>query len=132
MVFVKPMKAPTEAEMAILGALWDLGPSTVREVHDVVLAERGTGYTTVLKLLQIMHDKGLVGRDTSARSHVYQAAVDRSDVQAQLVDALAARAFGGSLASLAMRALSPKRASAEEIEAVRAWLDAQSSEDESA
>lgn len=122
------MKAPTEAEMSILAVLWDLGPCSVREVHEALQPERGTGYTTVLKLLQIMHDKGLVTRDASARSHIFTANVERDAVQAELVESLASRAFGGSLSSLALRALSPKRASAEEIDAVRAWLDAQTEE----
>lgn len=116
--------------MSILSVLWDAGASTVRQVHAVLNRSRETGYTTVLKLLQIMHDKGLVRRDTSARSHVYEAAVERDVVQAQLVDALASRAFGGSLSSLVMRALSPKRASQEEIAAVRAWLDSQADDED--
>ena len=115
---------PTEAEMAILGVLWERGPSTVRQVHEQLEPERGTGYTTVLKLLQIMLDKGLVDRDDRRRSHVYEAAVDRDDIQRRLVDDLAERAFGGSIASLVMRALSPERTSADEIAQIRAWLDA--------
>ena len=111
--------------MAILGVLWERGPSTVRQVHDVLEPERGTGYTTVLKLLQIMHDKGLVERDDSRRSHVYAAAVQRDAIQRALVDDLENRAFGGSTASLVMRALSADRASVEELEAIRAWLDEQ-------
>lgn len=118
------LKRPTEAEMAILGVLWAEGPSTVRQVHAQLEPERGIGYTTVLKLMQIMLDKGLCTRDASSRSHVYAAAVEREAVQAALVDDLTARAFDGSTASLVMHALSPSRASVEEIEAVRAWLDA--------
>ncbi|MGH1341803.1 MAG: BlaI/MecI/CopY family transcriptional regulator [Nannocystales bacterium] len=116
-------KRPTEAEMAILGVLWAQGPNTVRAVHGVLEPERSIGYTTVLKLLQIMLDKGLVQRDTAQRSHVYEAAVDRTTVQEALVGDLTDKAFGGSTASLVMRALSPQRTSAEEIAEVRAWLD---------
>jgi len=115
--------------MAILGVLWAHGPSTVRAVHAVLEPERGIGYTTVLKLLQIMLDKGLVDRDASQRSHIYEAAVDRSTIQDALVSDLADKAFGGSTASLVMRALSPRRASADEIAEVRAWLDQLEGED---
>lgn len=109
--------------MAILGVLWAQGPGTVRAVHGVLEPERAIGYTTVLKLLQIMLDKRLVRRDTAQRSHVYEAAVDRTAIQQALVGDLTDKAFGGSTASLVMRALSPERASAEEIAEVRAWLD---------
>jgi BlaI family transcriptional regulator, penicillinase repressor len=119
---------PTEAEMAILGVLWERGPSTVRQVHAVLEPERGTGYTTVLKLLQIMFDKHLVRRDERSRSHVYEAAVERDEIQRALVDDLTNRAFGGSTASLVMQALSGERASPEEIDQIRAWLDARGSE----
>ena len=117
-------KRPTEAEMAILGVLWSHGPSTVRAVHAVLEPERSIGYTTVLKLLQIMLDKGLVCRDDAARSHVYEASVSRDAIQTALVSALADRAFDGSTSALVMHALSAERASAEEIAKVRAWLDA--------
>lgn len=116
-------KRPTEAELAILGVLWAHGPNTVRAVHGVLEPERGIGYTTVLKLLQIMLDKGLVSRDTSQRSHIYQAAIPRASIQDTLVSDLTDRAFDGSTTSLVMHALSPERASADEIAQVRAWLD---------
>lgn len=109
--------------MAILGVLWEFGPSTVRQVHDKLEPERGTGYTTVLKLLQIMFDKELVGRDDSRRSHVYEASIERDSVQQTLVDDLADKAFDGSAASLVMQALSGERATAEEVARVRTWLD---------
>lgn len=115
--------------MAILGVLWERGASTVRQVHGVLEPERGTGYTTVLKLLQIMFSKGLVRRDDSARSHVYEAAVDRDEVQRRLVRDLEQRAFGGSTAALVMRALSSEDTSAEELDAIRAWLDARANGD---
>jgi predicted transcriptional regulator len=105
---------PTDAELAILGVLWDRGPSTVRQVHDA-LSARETGYTTTLKLMQIMAEKGLVVRDESARTHVYDTRVDRDETQRQLVSDLVDRAFGGSAAALVMQALSAHPASVEEI-----------------
>lgn len=109
--------------MAILGVLWDRGPCTVREVHGVLEPERGTGYTTVLKLMQIMADKGLVDRDASRRSHVYRPLVNRDAVQADLIADLTSRAFGGSTASLVMSALSSRPADAEELGEIRDMLD---------
>ena len=118
-----PLPLPTDAELAILKALWDLGPSTVREVHDAVAQERDVGYTTVLKILQIMYEKGLVSRDDSARSHVYRAAVPRERTQKKLVSDLLDRAFDGSSASLVLQALSSRKASPEELDQIRALLD---------
>ena len=105
---------PTDAELAILGVLWTRGPSTVRQVHDA-LSARDTGYTTTLKLMQIMADKGLVSRDESARTHVYQARSSRDETQRQLVNDLLDRAFGGSAAALVLQALSAQPTSAEEL-----------------
>jgi BlaI family transcriptional regulator, penicillinase repressor len=113
---------PTEAELAFLRVLWDLGPSTVREVHEAVGADRDVGYTTVLKILQIMHEKGLVLRDDSARSHVYRASAPRERTQKRLLNDLVDRAFGGSSASLVLQALSSRRASPDELEAIRTLL----------
>jgi len=104
---------PTDAELAILQVLWDRGPSTVRQVFES-LADRETGYTTTLKLMQIMSEKGLVRRDESARTHVYAAAVSRDKTQQHLVRDLLDRAFGGSAASLVMQALSSHPTSADE------------------
>src|SRR3954451_21012590 len=101
---------PTEAELAILRVLWDRGPSTVRDVTDALHAERGTGYTTALKLLQIMTDKGLVRRNESARSHVYEAAAPAEATQRQLVRDLLTRAFGGAARPLVLQALANGRA----------------------
>jgi predicted transcriptional regulator len=114
---------PTNGELAILGVLWGAGPSTVREVHDA-LGDRGTGYTTVLKLLQIMTDKGLVRRDESARSHVYRANRPEKQVKRRLVADLLDRAFAGSTASLVMHALEGRKATTEELREIRAMLDA--------
>jgi len=114
---------PTDAELAILGVLWSRGPSTVRQVQDVLNEQRPTGYTTVLKLLQIMTDKGLVRRDEAQRSHVYAARLSEEQTQKQLVRDLLERAFGGSAQKLVMRALAVRRASPEELAEIRRLLD---------
>ena len=114
---------PTAGELAILHVLWTRGPSTVREVHEQLSAERPTGYTTVLKLLQIMADKNLVRRDEKRRAHVYRARIPREQTQAQLVGDLVDRVFGGSASRLVMQALSSKRASATELAEIRRTLD---------
>ncbi|HXM42631.1 MAG TPA: BlaI/MecI/CopY family transcriptional regulator [Bryobacteraceae bacterium] len=113
---------PTDAELEILRSLWDLGPSTVRDVHTSLERRREIGYTTVLKLLQIMAAKGLVERDETARAHVYQAKVAREHTQRQMVGHLMDRAFGGSAAKLMMQALSGRKASKEEIAQMRQML----------
>jgi BlaI family transcriptional regulator, penicillinase repressor len=105
---------PTEAELAILQVLWERGPSTVRHVYEA-MASRETGYTTTLKLMQIMADKGLVKRDERARTHVYTARVRREDTQRRLVSELVERAFGGSAAALVMQALSTHATTPEEL-----------------
>lgn len=112
---------PTDAELAILRVLWARGPSTVREVQERL--DEPSGYTTVLKLLQIMHEKGLVTRDESQRAHVYTAAVSEEGAQRQLLDDLMSRAFGGSAQKLVMRALSSEGVSAGELEEIRNLLD---------
>lgn len=117
---------PTDAEIGILRVLWRRGPSTVRQVLQALNAEqadRQIGYTTVLKLLQIMTDKGLVRRDASRRSHVYRAARARETTQRQLVDDLLTRAFAGSAARLAMQALRVGETSSEELAEIRTLLD---------
>ena len=119
----KPTPRPTDAELAILRVLWERGPSTVREVHDRLNVERETGYTTVLKFLQIMLEKGLVERDDAQRTHVYRAATEPDETRRELVEDLADRAFGGSAMRLVMQALSAKPASAEELAQVRRLLD---------
>ena len=119
-----PIPAPTDGEMAILRVLWAHGPSTVRQVHEVLQPEREVGYTTVLKMLQIMREKGIVSREDARRPHIYMAAQERDVVQDGLVQALVRKAFGGSAANLAMRALSSKAPSAAEVADIRALLDA--------
>jgi predicted transcriptional regulator len=108
------MPRPTDAELAILQVLWDRGPSTVRQVFEALAGARETGYTTTLKLMQIMSEKGLVRRDETARTHVYAAVASRDRTQQHLVRDLLDRAFGGSAASLVMQALSSQPTSAEE------------------
>ena len=114
---------PTDAELAILRVLWNHGPATVRSVTDQLQKERGTGYTTALKLLQIMTEKGLVQRDESERSHVYRAAIPQETTQKHLVGDLLEKAFGGSARQLVMQALAAKRATSSEIEQIRTILD---------
>jgi predicted transcriptional regulator len=105
---------PTDAELAILQVLWDRGPATVRQVFEA-LGARETGYTTTLKLMQIMAEKGLVTRDESARTHIYTAQAPREETQRHLVTDLLDRAFGGSAAALVMQALSSHPTSPEEL-----------------
>ena len=118
------LKRPTPAELEILHVLWTRGPSTVRDVHEQLNADKATGYTTVLKLLQIMAEKDLVSRDVKQRAHVYQARVPREKTQSQLVRDLVDKVFGGSASNLVMHALSSKRASAKELAEIRKTLDA--------
>src|SRR4051794_31851310 len=110
----KPPK-PTDSELTILKALWRLGPSTVREVWEQISPDQQTGYTTALKLLQIMLDKGLVKRNDTARSHVYEAAVSEDQTQRQVVGHLLDRLFAGSARKLVMQALAVKRATPAEL-----------------
>jgi len=119
---------PTDAELAILAVLWREGPSTVREVHEALHPSQGTGYTTVLKLMQLMAQKGLVLRDESQRSHVYRAANAEAQTQRRLVGDLMERAFAGSASQLVQRALSVKRSSPAELQEIRALLDQLSKE----
>ncbi|HLU61277.1 MAG TPA: BlaI/MecI/CopY family transcriptional regulator [Gammaproteobacteria bacterium] len=113
---------PTPAELDILNVLWTQGPSTVRDVHERVSGGRD-GYTNTLKLLQIMHEKGLVERDESQRAHVYTAAIRKSDTQREMLGDLVRRVFDGSREQLVMQALGSGRTSAEELARIRALLD---------
>ena len=114
---------PTDAELAILRILWDRGPSTVRQVHEILGQERTAAYTTALKLLQIMTEKGLVERDERDRTHIYRARLSEETTQRQLVRDLVDRAFGGSATKLVMQALATKRASADELRDIRKAID---------
>ena len=124
MAGMKPFgRKPTDSELAILRVLWTRGPSTVRQVAEVL--DREAGYTTVLKLLQIMTEKGLVVRDESERTHVYQAAYTEDQTQRQLVTDLLDRAFDGSAAKLVLQALASNKASPQELDEIRKLLNKQ-------
>ncbi len=114
---------PTDRELAILRILWDRGPSTVREVNEAMNQDSTTGYTTTLKLMQIMMEKGLVVRDESKWKHVYKPAMSEEKTQKQLVGDLVDKAFEGSAAKLVMRALSAKKVSVKELAKIREILD---------
>ena len=118
-----PAPRPTDAELAILRILWDRGPSTVRQVHEILGLERQAAYTTALKLLQIMTEKGLVERDERDRTHIYRPRLSEETTQRQLIRDLVDRAFGGSSSKLVMQALASKRASAEELRDIRKAID---------
>lgn len=119
----KSLPRPTDGELEILNVLWQRGPSTVREVHEVLLENKEIGYTTILKLMQIMSEKGLVSRDESDRRHVYEAERAQDETQRQLLSDLLDRAFNGSATKLVMQALSSKKASREELAEIRRMLD---------
>ena len=106
---------PTDVELQILDVLWELGPSTVRQVHNALASRRVTGYSTTLKMLQVMLEKGLVSRDDSVRPQIYRAAKTRTRTQLQLVDELTQKAFGGSAMNVVMRMVSAGRISADEL-----------------
>ena len=110
---------PTEAELAILNVLWLRGPSTVRQVQGELEESRGTGYTTTLKLMQIMLEKGLLNRDDSSHAHVYRAAFTRGRAQKQMLSQLVDQVFEGSAQQLVMQALSTKRSSPQELEEIK-------------
>lgn len=114
---------PTDAELEILQILWDHGPCSVRFVNDKISEKKDVGYTTTLKLMQIMSEKGIADRDTSSRRHMYTAAIPRSETQHHLLKKLADLAFDGSPVRLAMRALGEERATREELAELRALLD---------
>lgn len=124
----KPMSAtktikPTESELEILQILWTKGLATVREVHEELAATKDVGYTTTLKLMQIMHEKLLVKRDDSMRTHVYQAAVNKEKTQKHLLGKMIDSLFGGSPTQLVIQALGEHKASPEEIEKIQAILN---------
>jgi len=117
------LRRPTDAELAILRVLWRVGPATVRQVQEEMNQNQQTGYTTVLKMLQIMTEKGLVKRDETERTHVYEASLPEEETQRQLVDDLLERAFGGSARQLVLHALSAKTTSRTELAQIRELLD---------
>lgn len=114
---------PTEGELEILQVLWDRGKATVREVHETILKTKEAGYTTTLKLMQIMFEKGLVKRDDSNKSHIYHANVSREKTQNQFVGKMITTLFGGSSSQLVMQALGNQTPSKEELEEIQQLLD---------
>lgn len=115
--------SPTPVELAILQALWDLGPSTVRQIHNSLKSERDTGYSTTLKMVQVMTEKGLLLKDDTVRPQVYRPAQPREKTQLRLIDELIQRAFGGSASELVMRAAAGRRISPDELAEVRKLIE---------
>ena len=114
---------PTEGELEILQVLWEKGKATVREVHETILKTKEAGYTTTLKLMQIMFEKGLVTRDDSAKTHIYQANVSKEKTQSQFVGKMISSLFGGSSTQLVMQALGSQSPSKEELVEIQQLLD---------
>src|SRR5579862_6373723 len=121
--YMEDLPKPTDAELEILTVLWSRGPATVRDVHNVIAARKPTQYTTVLKTLQIMADKGLVRRNEKQRAHVYAPAKPREWTQRQLAGDLLQRGFDGSARTLMMGALSAQKASKEDLAELRKLLE---------
>lgn len=119
-----PVPKPTDAELAILRVLWARGPSSVRDVHEILSLTQKSGYTTVLKMLQIMTDKGLVSRDETERAHIYRAALSEERTQQGLISDLLDKAFGGSAQQMVLRALSTRQTSPEELAEIRRLIEA--------
>jgi BlaI family penicillinase repressor len=114
---------PTESELEILQILWDKGDCTVRDVHEILEVNKDAGYTTTLKLMQIMHEKGLVSRDTSSKTHIYRSLVNQQKTQQHLVNKMINNVFNGSATRLVMQALGNHKASTEEINSIKAYLE---------
>lgn len=114
---------PTESELEILNILWAKGPCTVREVHEILEKSKEAGYTTTLKLMQIMHEKDLLRRDESSRTHIYTAAISREQTQGQIIKKMIDTVFNGSATSLVMQALGSGKTTAKELEEIRQYLE---------
>ena len=114
---------PTESELEILQIMWKMGQCTVRDVHEELAKNKDAGYTTTLKLMQIMHEKGIVERDTTAKTHLYKALVTREQAQKTAVDKIIATVFKGSASDLVMQALGQHKTSKAEIDAIKKYLD---------
>ncbi|MBV7529375.1 BlaI/MecI/CopY family transcriptional regulator [Chitinophaga sp. sic0106] len=119
---VKQQK-PTESELEILGILWEKGASTVREIHEKLAETKDAGYTTTLKLMQIMFEKGLLTRDASSKTHVYAAAVSQQETQQQLLSKMIDTVFGGSASQLVLQALGHHKSSDKELDQIRQYLN---------
>lgn len=116
-------RKPTEAELTILRVLWEHGPSTVRFVHEELAKERPVGYTTTLKQMQVLHDRGMLSRKKSGKTHIYQSLISEKETQQQMVDKLLDTAFRGSAMKLVMQALGNRETSKEELKEIREFLD---------
>lgn len=114
---------PSDAELEILQILWEKGPSTVREVHEILEENKETGYTTTLKQMQVMHEKGLVSRDSSSKIHIYKAEAKQEIVQQEMLDKMIGTVYNGSAARLVMQALGNHSASKEELDQIQKYLD---------
>jgi predicted transcriptional regulator len=114
---------PTESELEILQIIWEKGQCSVRDVHDVLEKTKDAGYTTTLKLMQIMHDKGLVERDTSAKTHLYKAVITREQAQNTAVNKILSTVFNGSSSQLIMQVLSSQPSSKEELDMIKDYLN---------
>ncbi|RYE26343.1 MAG: BlaI/MecI/CopY family transcriptional regulator [Sphingobacteriales bacterium] len=114
---------PTDSELEILNILWEKGDSTVREIHEVLEQTKEVGYTTTLKLMQIMHDKKLLTRDTSSKTHIYKAAISKGNTQGQIVQRMVDNVFNGSTMQLVMQALGNHKTSTSELDAIREYLN---------
>src|SRR5688500_2678730 len=123
MTTIKKNMKPTESELEILQVLWDRGVASVRDVHEELLKTKEAGYTTTLKLMQIMHEKGLVKRDDSMRTHVYQSAVNKERTQKHLLSKMIDSLFGGSSTTLVIQALGENKVSPEELDKIQALLN---------
>lgn len=118
-----PIHKPTESELEILQILWRKGDCTVREVHEILEKNKDAGYTTTLKLMQIMHEKGLLSRDTSSKTHIYRSLVNEQKTQEQMLNKMIDGVFNGSAARLVMQALGNHEASKDEIDSIKKYLD---------
>jgi BlaI family transcriptional regulator, penicillinase repressor len=119
----KQTSKPTDSELEILGVLWQNGSSTVKTVNEKLNEKREVGYTTTLKLLQIMYEKGLVERDENERSHIYKPIIKESEMQKVLLDKLLESAFNGSAANLVMQALGNSKTSKDELQQIREYIN---------
>jgi predicted transcriptional regulator len=113
---------PTESELEILQVIWKKGQCTVRDVHEELAKNKDAGYTTTLKLMQIMHDKGMVERDTTAKTHLYKSLITREQAQQTAIDKIISTVFKGSTSDLVIQALGHHRASKDEIDAIKDYL----------
>ena len=114
---------PTESELEILQVIWKIGQCTVRDVHEILAKTKGAGYTTTLKLMQIMHEKGLLERDTTAKTHLYKTLFTREQAQSNALDKILTTVFKGSTSDLVIQALGQHRASKDEIDAIKKYLN---------